>query len=251
MSKIPPPPPGSTAAPALERTGVVRRPASAASTSTNLDARIAALAAASAAARVTPRAQTVTAAAASVAAAHLSASARTLAEAANAGARSAPLDTTHSHANAPVARPEDIAQSKVSRAIKAKEAVGAALDKLNAEFESAEVALRKLDLNVFAYVRLTSGGDDDGPFEYADLAWRPGSRGWRLVVEEGHNGSPEETTTDICRASKELRILAAKKLPELLDRMVQQAEEEAGEVRAGIDGIRSFTAALTGRLGAK
>lgn len=141
--------------------------------------------------------------------------------------------------------------NKVARALKAKQAIGVGLDALNAELESAETALRNIELNVAAHVRLSHHIFVDGEEEHADLAWRPGSRGWRLVIEEGSTVWEEEKVTEVCRGPKELRILAAQKLPELLDAIIQRAEAEVEQVDAGIVGVRAFTVSLAVNGGGK
>lgn len=148
--------------------------------------------------------------------------------------------------------PEDPTKAKLARAARAAAASGSALDELNAEFEVAESVFQRLGINVSAHVRVETE-QEEHLSRYTDLAFRRTDEGWKLVIEAGYDGHEEETetTTELCRASRETRLLAATYLPKLLDKMVMLAEADAIRIRESVREVRSFTESLKAASGVK
>lgn len=126
--------------------------------------------------------------------------------------------------------------------------VGPRMDELNAAFREVEEALNARGLQIRASIRLRTFFDQvAGIHEYENLAFLRSGSGWRFYIEEGFEESDGDATeTELVRAPRELRILAAEKLGELVQRMIALTKAEAIRLEAGAESVRALARALRG-----
>jgi hypothetical protein len=125
--------------------------------------------------------------------------------------------------------------TRIEAGKRAAAALHQATDELNKKLGAAAGSLCKLQLGVSAYVVVgreptagfVIGGDPDaGTYR---LAFRKHDNEWGLFIE-----FPRGEVIPLLSASRELRVLAASKLPELIDRMLNAAESEMRQVSDSI-----------------
>ena len=109
--------------------------------------------------------------------------------------------------------------------------LGAVTDALNDSLLRAEKTLAGLKLGVTASV-LIAREELNGSTDWCQyLRFGKHSDQWRLLVESGPEDFPEDfSTTILVNASRETRLLAARRLPDLLQAMVQAADAQIEEV---------------------
>jgi hypothetical protein len=106
--------------------------------------------------------------------------------------------------------------------------LGSATDELNAALTRAEKAIASLRLGVTASVTLSEQREEDAPYTRLEcLTFGKDGAHWRLLIERGIEDEPETwTSTPLVNASREVRVLAADRLPELLEKLIANAEEQ-------------------------
>lgn len=127
------------------------------------------------------------------------------------------------------------------RGQKAAEELGAATDQLTEALLQIERALAEQRLGVSASVRLqtTHGFDEnsgDEEVDLDDLSFRKEGKRWSLFIDSGPEhpcGPGDWHSIPLANASRELRLLAVEKLPELIDALVRNAESQLAEIHAG------------------
>jgi hypothetical protein len=102
-------------------------------------------------------------------------------------------------------------------------ALGLLTDRLNEAFADVEDALDQLRLGVSASVSLGDG---------VHLSYKKHDNRWSLLV------LADGSTTPICKASRQLRVLAASVIDELHAVLLETADSEAQAVLASIDKLR-------------
>lgn len=124
--------------------------------------------------------------------------------------------------------------------------LSAATDKLNEAISEAEQAICALQLGVVARVHL-DGSESDHPAAYELLTFGKYGNAWRLIVESGLEGEPEtESYTPLANESRETRLRAAEKLPDLVEKMVSEAEKELRRVEEKTAKISNLVVAIGG-----
>ncbi|HYO58054.1 hypothetical protein [Archangium sp.] len=117
-----------------------------------------------------------------------------------------------------------------------------ATDKLNQVIEEAEKALAALQLGVRGEVNLDF---DEESGWYRSLVFGKEDKVWRLLIETGDCVVGEiHSTTPLVNASREIRLQVIGKLPELVQKMMEAAEEEVRRVEATVAQAESFTLSL-------
>ncbi len=124
----------------------------------------------------------------------------------------------------------------LARGRKAAERLGSATDQLTETIAKIERALEDLHFGVNASIELAEGryeeDEDDPIFEPTlRLSFRKTAKRWTLMVATATDPSDDEwTVSPLVNASREVRLLAVEKLPELIDAMVKEAEWRLKEV---------------------
>jgi hypothetical protein len=118
-----------------------------------------------------------------------------------------------------------------------------ATDQLNVAFLDAEQALRDLRLGVTASVLLDSDEEWDW---YQTLEFCRSGKDFKLMVVSGRAGDDPGSfeATHITSASRETRLEAIKKLPELHAELLKSFHAEVERVQAGIGEVASFAQSL-------
>jgi hypothetical protein len=122
--------------------------------------------------------------------------------------------------------------SEVKRALIAGEKLRESADDLNSIFARVQATIAKLGLGVSGSIELYS--DDHG--RHQRLAYEKHLGGWGLNLHSRQLGG-EWKTTPIIHASRTVRRLALKKIPELIHELVCCAESEASEIDNDIQGV--------------
>jgi hypothetical protein len=118
----------------------------------------------------------------------------------------------------------------------------AATEKLNGSLKQAEIEIAKLSLGVTAAVEVEryeepKVGDD----VVRQLRFGKDNREWKLLWETGLSDDPDSwETTPLLNASREVRMLAVPFLPLLVQKLVETAEEQIGEVKAKADEVEKL-----------
>ena len=120
----------------------------------------------------------------------------------------------------------------VARASALRAAIPTATDALNASLQRAELALTELNLGVTAAVFLNPLEEDRGDWRQ-HLRFGKDSTGWRLILESGPDGGEPEDWSEspLLNASKEVRLQAVTRLPALLEKLVETAEQHLVALR--------------------
>jgi hypothetical protein len=128
--------------------------------------------------------------------------------------------------------------------------IAAATDALNASLRKAEQSLTELNLGVTASVSLYPM--DEGPADWEQyIRFGKDATGWRLILESGPaGGDPDEwSESPLLNASKEVRLQAVSRLPALLEKLVETAEEHLGALRTRANEANVFASTVARRKG--
>jgi hypothetical protein len=133
----------------------------------------------------------------------------------------------------------------LARAREVAPKLGSAADELNAALARAEEALASLRLGVTASVDLEEdGGSGSDWFEL--LTFGKQGAAWKLLIETGEGGFPETfSTSPLLNASREKRLLAAERLPRLVEELVKEAEEQIAHVRARAEAVDTLVTSIS------
>jgi hypothetical protein len=128
----------------------------------------------------------------------------------------------------------------LERAERAAGVIREATDGLNTRLSRAEQVFASLGLGVSASVCLTPPTSDDLWFQ--NLNFQKEGNEWRLVLESGEHGDEPEywSQSPLLSASREVRLKAARLLPELLEALILQAEQQAAsmlETSSSVDAL--------------
>jgi hypothetical protein len=154
----------------------------------------------------------------------------------------------HSPEPAPTgdAEPDPLRES-LQRARRLAPEVAEATDAVNAALERVEGALSSLNLGVTAAVDLDPARN---PFDEWEQCLRFGKNGstWRLLLESGPVGGDADDWSEspLLHASKEVRLKAIERLPTLVNKLIEVAEEQISELRAAAAKADALAEMLTG-----
>lgn len=106
-------------------------------------------------------------------------------------------------------------------------------DALNEGLVEAQKALVGLNLGTEGSVEI-----ENSAFERIVLAFRKMNTGWKLVLEE--TGPDGERATELLSAAREMRIIAATKLDELLSQLLDESLGRLKRLRDAVEHVESF-----------
>ena len=143
----------------------------------------------------------------------------------------------------------------LERGQRAAQRLAPATDKLTETIAQSERSLSEQRLGSRGSVLLSSQDilDDDENYrgtEITNLAFRKVGKVWRLMIDSGPNDEPEHwSSIPLINASRELRVLAVDRLPELVEELVADAEKRIAEVEAKQATADALLATLKRRAG--
>jgi len=126
-----------------------------------------------------------------------------------------------------------------------------ASDELGKVIAELDESLKRLNLGIWAWVTITSGRDPHAAAEWGrDIGYaKVGSR-WGICIKEWERdydgGDFPEQQWLFNDAPRTFRIEAIEKLPELLDKLAQEADETTEKIAAKVDYARQIAEAVQG-----
>jgi hypothetical protein len=114
-------------------------------------------------------------------------------------------------------------------------------DSLNAALLEAQESIASLNLGVTASVQFPSSEDADFARYLSFERW---GGDWCLTVETHHDYTDEVKTVLLLETSRETRLAAADLLPDLVDRLMDQAEKLIDTVGAKVVAVQEFAKRL-------
>lgn len=143
----------------------------------------------------------------------------------------------------------------LARGVRAAETLGAETDALTETLAQIERALDEMRLGVSAFVTLRTEEDEvDHPTIHSvttttALSFVKEGKRWMLAIATTHDLDDEWRFAPLVNASRELRLLAVEKLPELIEALMTEAERRFEEVRQGHEKARAILDALVAMRG--
>lgn len=123
--------------------------------------------------------------------------------------------------------------------------LNSATDALNSVVVAAEEAIAALKLGVPGYVAMRTDSDPSVDWERG-LSFRREGKVWKLFVESGPSGDPDNTSqTPLTNCSRDTRLEAVDLLPALVENMIETAEREVSEVETKTERVLQFIAQLS------
>lgn len=144
-----------------------------------------------------------------------------------------------------VANQVDPLRKSLQRARRVAPELRAAVDATNLAIERVEEALAALNLGVTASVNLDPKPPSDGDWLQYVRFGKDGST-WRLMLESGVCGDGKEdwSQSPLLSASKEVRLQAVERLPDLINALVDAAEDQVRRFRAAAEKAQALAAAI-------
>lgn len=141
--------------------------------------------------------------------------------------------------------PADPLRESLQRARRVAPQLAAATDAVNDALECVEQALATLNLGVTASVNLDPNPSARDDWQQYLRFGKDGSA-WRLMLESGPDSGDAEdwSQSPLLSASKEVRVGAVERLPALVDKLVEVAEEQVGRFRAAASKAQALAAAI-------
>jgi hypothetical protein len=125
---------------------------------------------------------------------------------------------------------------------------------LNEAIRKAESALAALNMGVSVCMLIDDEPDEDGKVTY--LSFRRGSATWQFFIDLGPPlGDPsgvdltEWKSDPLVTASRELRLLAANRLNDLVTALTVKAKQQLHDMQAGVLRAQAVVERLTGKVG--
>jgi hypothetical protein len=133
--------------------------------------------------------------------------------------------------NTPAARVENSFKKLTSAA----QMLNSASDDLTKVISPLDAALKKLGLGVAAWVEI-SGNDDGANFWSRDLGYAKLNGKWGIALRDvsGHHQNPDGDAEEawlFSEAPRWMRIEAVGKIPDLLEKLLQQVEDTAKKLK--------------------
>ena len=131
-------------------------------------------------------------------------------------------------------------------------AVSDELGKLIAELEAA---IKKLNLGVEAWTRVSGTSSDGGAYTREDLGYAKVDGKWGIALRSvsGHEAFDDSENceeTPFNEAPRHLRIAAIDKIPNLIDKLSAAAEATTKEISGKLDRVREVVTAVSGAAAA-
>ena len=122
-------------------------------------------------------------------------------------------------------------------------------DELGKFVTALDVALKRLNLGIAAWLRLDSREDGSGNYIKRDLGYaKVGSRwGIALRTMTGNHNAPEESSVEewlFNDAPRAMRIEAVEKLPDLFESLVKEADAATKQIRSKTEHAQALASAL-------
>ena len=143
--------------------------------------------------------------------------------------------------------------ARVERAFKklstSAEALNIASDDLSKAIAPLDAALKKLGLGVSAWVKITGNSDNDEWWS-RDLGYARVNGKWGIALRDvsGHYQHPNDDDGETWlfnEAPRWLRIEGSTKLPDLLEKLIEQAEDTTKKVRARAVQVTELASIIT------
>lgn len=137
-------------------------------------------------------------------------------------------------------KPPRTVEEEVARAKSVKPALYSSIERVNASIQNAETFLVSLGLGVTASVDMTAAHDRERD-DFTTLAFAKNASEWKFVIVTGNDAYPENAeAVPLLRASKELRLEAAERLPELFSAVIDSAQRQIARAHEAADTIDAF-----------
>jgi hypothetical protein len=127
--------------------------------------------------------------------------------------------------------------------------LNASSDKLGASIAALDNALRRLNLGVSSWVHFSeSHSEDNFHFHFEDIGYAKIGPKWGLAIRTV-TGNERDDCDDVDEwpfneSPRALRVEAVKKVPELLDQLIQDANKMINEVEAQVERVDLLAAAI-------
>lgn len=119
-------------------------------------------------------------------------------------------------------------------------------DKLTEELTSVESALKKLKLGVTAWVDLFKEELPGGEEAVTSLGYSKHSGKWGLFIFECISGlEPDGQITPLREASRDLRVDAAEKIADLIEKLAEEASETTVKIAKRADELKKIAKDLS------
>jgi DNA anti-recombination protein RmuC len=131
--------------------------------------------------------------------------------------------------------------------------LNAVSDALGKAVSDIDEGLKKLNLGITAWVRVESShraSDQDGTYEYDELGYAKINGRWGIALRtrSGDDNNPEYIETDAERpfneAARASRLRAIENIPELLNKLNQEAARVTKELQAKLADAQAVSAAV-------
>jgi hypothetical protein len=134
--------------------------------------------------------------------------------------------------------------AQLERAQLAAGVIGQATDTLNAALSRAEKVFADLGLGVSASVCLRRPTSDDLWFQ--NFNFQKDGNEWRFILQSGEHGDDPDywSESPLLSASREVRLSAARMLPDLLEELIAQAERQAASLTETSSKVDAFLDSL-------
>jgi len=113
-----------------------------------------------------------------------------------------------------------------------------ASDELSRAISSLETAIRKLNLGVSAWTRITGGSNDESGYWWSrDIGYTQIGYDWGIALRSSsgndqHGDDDNENIWPFVKAPRWMQDEAASKIPDLLDKLTAQAEETRKKLKS-------------------
>jgi hypothetical protein len=130
------------------------------------------------------------------------------------------------------------------------QALNSATQRLAKTIENLDAALKKLNLGISSWVRVSYGSSEDGRFwSKEELGYDKVNGRWGLALRvlSGHEALPDDdkcTAWLYCDAARELRIRALRYLPTLMAQLNKDAESVTARIADEIQEAEVLTEAI-------
>ena len=127
--------------------------------------------------------------------------------------------------------------------------LGSASDKLGASITALDLALRKLNLGISAWVHISGGHYEDGfRYQYDDVGYAKIGGKWGLAIRTvGGNEADGDRDVDswpFNDSPRLLRVRAVPKIPDLLETLIKEAGEITKTISKRSDEVDLLTGAI-------
>jgi hypothetical protein len=141
-------------------------------------------------------------------------------------------------------------QASFKRLSNSSSVLNTASDQLNASVSALEVSLKKLGLGISSWVPFEKWASQDGlKYRVKDIGYAKVNGKWGLAIKSrsGHEISDEDEVEiwPFNEAPRQLRVLAVKSIPALLDQLYKDSVDIASQVNKGKSDVDILTQAIS------